>query len=122
MLLNQYGALDGIGEFLTVLIIFVFVLAITYFSTRWIANYQKGHVFSKNIEVIETYKITPNKYLQIVKTGDKYLVIAVCKDTITFLTELTEEQIELSVGTQPVMKMNFKEILEKATDITRKKK
>ena len=122
MLLNQYGSLDGIGEFLTVLIIFVFVLAITYFSTRWIANYQKGHVFSKNIEVIETYKITPNKYLQIVKTGDKYLVIAVCKDTITFLTELTEEQIELSVGTQPVMKMNFKEILEKATDITRKKK
>lgn len=120
MLLTQYSSLNAIAEFLTVLIIFVFVLAITFFTTRWIANYQKGKIFSKNIEVIETYKITTNKYLQIVKTADKYLVIAVCKDTVTLLTELNKEQIEFSNDTH--QGMNFKEILEKAKTFTSGKK
>lgn len=120
MLLTHYSSLDAIAEFLTVLIIFVFVLAITFFTTRWIANYQKGRIFSKNIQVIETYKITTNKYLQIVKTGDKYLVIAVCKDTVTLLTELNKEQIEFPDDTS--QRMNFKEILEKAKTFTSGKK
>jgi len=118
MLLSQHDGLNSFVELMTVLIIFVFVLGITYFSTVWIANFQKGKVFSKNIEVIETYKITTNKYLQIVKTGEKYFVIAVCKDTVTFLTELEKEQITFQTdtdGTTP--KINFKELLEKAKEI-----
>ena len=115
MLLNQYSSLNSISELFTVLIIFVFVLAITYFSTRWIANYKKENNLSKNIEIIETYKITTNKYLQILRTGEKYLVIAVCKDTVTFLCELEKEQIDLQKKEGGnIVKLNFKELLEKA--------
>ena len=118
MLLSQHSSLDSFVEFLTVLILFLFVLAITYFSTVWIANFQKGKIFSKNIEVIETYKITTNKYLQIVRTGEKYFAIAVCKDTVTFLTELEKEQLTLQQDTEGTSsKMNFKELLEKAKEI-----
>lgn len=120
MLLNQHSGLDSFVELITILIIFVFVLAITYFSTVWIANIQKGKIFSKNIDVVETYKITTNKYIQIVKIGEKYFAIAVCKDTITFLTELEKGQITLQRDTNEIAsKISFKELLEKAKDIKR---
>lgn len=118
MLLSQYSGLNSFVELLTVFIIFLFVLAITYFSTVWIANFQKGKVTGENIEVIETYKLTTNKYLQIIRTGEKYFAIAVCKDTVTFLTELEKEQISFQTGTDgTVPKINFKELLEKAKDV-----
>ena len=111
--------LSSISQFLTVIAIFVFVLAITYFTTRWIADFQKGRSFGRNMESIEAFKLTTNKYIQIVKVGDKYLVLAICKDTITMLTELTEDQIEKPEIKDPV-KVNFKDILEKAKNLKSK--
>lgn len=120
MLLVAASRISAVGEFLTVLVIFIFILAITYGTTRWIANYQKGRVFSKNIEVIETYKLNANKYMQIIKAGSKYLVVAVCKDTVTLLAELTEEEIKLPEenGTEGT---DFREILDKVKKLTSKK-
>lgn len=88
------GRLDAVAQFITVLIIFVAVLALTYYTTKWTANYQKGKLTSRNIEVIETFKLTTNKYIQIIRTGEKYLAIALCKDTVTVLAELTESEIK----------------------------
>ena len=77
---------ESFAQLMTVLIIFLIVLAMTYLTTRWIANYQKEYNINHNIEVIETFKLTTNKYIQIVKAGDKYLVIGICKDSITMLS------------------------------------
>lgn len=114
---NPTGGLGAAGEFLSVLLIFVFVLAITYGTTRWIANYQRGKNIASNIKVIETFKLTANKYVQIIQTGSKYLVIVICKDTVTLLTELTEEQIAFSKLPEDA-NVTFKEILEKAKNLT----
>ena len=76
-----------------VLLIFLFVLFITYIVTRWLAGYQKGQMTGRNIEVVETARIANNKFIQIIKTGDVYLVIAVGKDEVSLLTQLTAEQI-----------------------------
>jgi flagellar protein FliO/FliZ len=119
MLLSGTDTLDSMAQFMTVLLIFAFVLAITYFTTRWIANFQKKRAFGQNIESIEAYRLTTNKYIQIVKVGEKYLVLAVCKDTVTMLTELNEDQIELNEKKEPVQ-INFKEILEKAKNLKSK--
>lgn len=97
------------------------ILAITYFATRWIANFQKERINSTNIHVIETYKISNNKYLQIIQTGKTYFVIAVCKDTVTYLTQISEEDLEIKPD-EPIEPVNFKEILEKAKKITTFKK
>ena len=93
MLLTGTGRTDSYLQFLTVLILFVFVQRITWVTTRWIANYQKGRALSGNLEVVETLRITGNKFLQIVRAGKKYLVIAVGKDEIHMLTELTEDEV-----------------------------
>lgn len=95
MLLSVTTGMDGYIQFVTVLILFVFVLGITYLVTKWIANYQKGKTIVGNLEVIETCRITSNKFVQIVRAGSKYLVIGLGKDEIHILSELSEEELDL---------------------------
>lgn len=116
MIAVQTSSFDSFLQLIGVLLIFVFVLAITYTTTRWIANYQKGHSFNKNLHVIETLKITTNKYIQIVEAGNEYLVIAIGKDEVSLLTKLTREQLK-EVPSEEVlsenMTENFKEIFDR---------
>lgn len=112
-------------QLLGVLLIFVFVLAITYLTTRWIAGYQKSRSFNKNLKVIETLKLTQNKYIQIIEAGEVYLVIGVGKDEISMLTTLTKEQLK-DLDTYEVTKQkeageNFQEILNRLKDHLPKK-
>ncbi len=48
-------------QLISMLIIFVAVLAVTYFFTKWMAGYQKDKTASGNIEVIETARISTTK-------------------------------------------------------------
>ncbi len=113
--------LESFVQFVTMLIIFVLVLAATYATTRFIANYQKGAAGAgKNIQVIETFRLTTNKYIQIIKTGEKYLVIGIGKDTITMLAELSKEEISFVQEQAPAV-LNFKDVLEKVKSFRQKK-
>lgn len=98
-------------QFMTVLILFVFVLLLTWGVTRWIAGYQKGQRSHANMETIEVYRLTGSKYLQIVRIGRKYLAIAVCKDSVAMLTEISEEDLNLLKEEEP--SSGFREIWEK---------
>ena len=93
----QTSSLSNFLQLVSVFVIFLFVLVATYLTTRWIAGYQKGHSFNRNLKIIETLKITANKYIQIVQAGDEYLVIAIGKDEVCLLTKLTEDQDRKSV-------------------------
>lgn len=112
---------DSYIQFITVLILFVFILAVTYLVTRWIAKVQKDKVGVGNLEVIETCRITPNKYIQIVRAGEKYLVVAVGKDEVHMLSELSEDELVLQGDTteQPI---NFAGILDRVRNIKEKEK
>lgn len=87
-------SLDNFMQLLLAIFIFVFVLFITYLVTRWIGNYQKAKFQDCNMQVIETMRVANNKYIQIVKIASVYLVIAVCKDSITTLARLEQEDVE----------------------------
>jgi flagellar protein FliO/FliZ len=116
MMAAQTSSFESFMQLIGVLLIFIFVLVITYLATRWIASYQRGHSFNKNLQVIETLKITANKYIQIVEAGDEYLVIAIGKDEVRLLTKLTREQLkEMPSEQMPsgISSESFKEILEK---------
>lgn len=103
------GGYNSFLDLITVLLIFVFVIAITLFTTKYIANYQKVQNAGKNIEVLETYRISQSKYIQIVKIGKKNVAIAVSKDTVTLLTAL--EEGDISFPEEMGESKNFKEIL-----------
>ncbi len=121
MLLSVTTRTDSYLQFITVLILFVFVLAITYLVTKWIAKYQKGKAIVGNLEVIETCKLTSNKYIQIVRAGNKYLVIALGKDEVHMLSELSEDQINFQKFEQEQM-ADFASVLDKVKKLREKEK
>lgn len=87
-------SLDSFVQLMTILIIFVFVLILTYFTTRWMAGIQKGRSFNKNLKIIETISVGNNKMISIVEAGTKYIVVSIGKDEVNFLTELKEEDLK----------------------------
>ncbi|MBR3602366.1 MAG: flagellar biosynthetic protein FliO [Lachnospiraceae bacterium] len=112
MLLSMTTGLESVIQLITVLFIFVFVLAITWISTRYIAGIQKDKYKTGNMELIETLRISNNKYMQIVRVGSKYYCMAVCKDTVTMLGEVRKEDMVFSENNVNV-NMDFHKILEK---------
>lgn len=86
--------MNSVIELITVLVIFLFVLALTYYVTRWIAGYQKTKSAQGNLSVIEVVRVSNNQYIQIVRAGtDRYLVVGVSKDSMTLLATLTGEEL-----------------------------
>ncbi len=113
MILAASDRAESFTQFLTVILVFVLVLVLTYLTTRFVGNYQKTKAATRNFDVIETYRITNGKYLQIVRIGSRYVVIGIGKDDITSICELSEEDIRL-VPDDSGQVMDFKALLEKA--------
>lgn len=110
VLLSTAGLGNSYAQFITVLILFVLVLGVTAVVTKWLAGYQKQQGVSGNIQVIETSRISNNKYIQIVRVGDTYMIIAVCKDTVTLLGQISEESLKLA---NPGGDFSFRELLDR---------
>lgn len=113
---SMSSRIEAFAQLLTLLIIFIFVLAVTYYVTRFVGNYQKNKLSGSNINILEIMRIANNKYIQIVKIGSRVFAIAVAKDTVSYLCELDEDELiykESSSGKMLINNDNFKEILEK---------
>jgi len=117
LLLTSAG--ESIFQLIIVLIIFVGVLFVTYYVTRWIAGYQKATQFNKNLEIVEAIKLSTNKYIQIVRAGENhYYVIALGKDEVTLLGELCDDDLkEVDCphlnNTEGFSQIDFKSVLDK---------
>lgn len=109
-------SVSAISQLITVLVIFVLVLGLTYYATRWIAKYQKVNGFGGNIEIVESLRLSTTQCIQIIRVANKYLVIAVSKDQVTLLKELGEEEYEppaVKNGEQPDFSKELSKVLEK---------
>lgn len=102
--------LQNVLQLISLLIILILILAASYYVTKWIAKSGMVQNQANNIKVIETFKIAPNKYIQIIQLGKKYYSIAVTKEQVTFLTALEEEQLDFSLGERNGKAMSFKEV------------
>lgn len=105
--------LEAVSQFLTLVVVFALVLALTYFVTRFAGNYQKSKLSGGNISVIETMRISSSKYIQIIQIGNRFFAIAVCKDTVTVISEIEQGDLVLSDNTMQVKSESFNSILEK---------
>lgn len=105
--------INNILQLIASLFVFVLVLALTYFATKWIAKSGAIQSRARNIKVIETYKIAPSKYIQILQIGNKTCAIGVTKDQITYLTELDEISFEdLENVENNLRDTSFKEVMK----------
>lgn len=58
---SMSSRIEAFAQLLTLLIIFIFVLAVTYYVTRFVGNYQKNKLSGSNINILETMRIANNK-------------------------------------------------------------
>ncbi len=111
------STLRSLGQLVWVLMLFVLVLLLTLLTTRWIAKYQQGQLHNQNLKLLETLRVSTNGYIQIIKAGDVYLVIAVSKDHIEKLAEIPKEQLHADAaeptGQKIDMAESFHDILDK---------
>ena len=125
MILLNASALNSFLQLMGAIVIFIFVLVITYFTTKWIGNYQQVHTTNKNLRVIESLRLTNNKFIQIVQAGDVYLVIAVGKEEVHLLTQLTKEQLtelpDFTKTQNTLSQESFQDILSKVKKHIQKK-
>lgn len=118
------GSLHSLVQLIGALIIFAFVLGITYLTTRWMGNFQKGRSSQKNLHIVETIGVGNNKYVSIIEAGTEYLVVSVGKDEVHLLTKLTREQLKdlsFEQENEKETQESFSEILSKLKDKLPKK-
>lgn len=115
------GSLESVARLFTTILIFAFVLFVTFWTSKFVAGYQKQKMITGNMEVVETVRIAQNKYLQIVRAGEQYFLIALGKDTVSLIAQLDPDELQLKDDTQmPGQYVDFKSILEKAKNSRKK--
>ena len=77
-----------------------------------IGRREAGYSGNSNFKAIDAYRLTPNKYLQLIKIGERYFVIAVCKENVSLICEIDREDIRI-VSKEPG-KFSFKDVMAKA--------
>lgn len=117
-LTSTLSTIENVFQLIGLIVVFLLILAAAYFVTRWVGNSTLQSQNNPNISVIETFRLAPNKVIQIVRLGDKYIAIAVTKETVEYLTELSEEALSLSkLGERQFSSdVDFKKILSKITN------
>lgn len=121
MLLVTTSAIDSAAQLLTVIALFIVVLIATWLTTRYIAGVQKGKLSGSNFETVDTFRLSQNKYVQIIRIGHRYLAVAVCKDTVTVLCELQEDEITFRDEAFTQKAVSFEDFFNKAKEIAGKK-
>lgn len=106
---------ESLVNLLGVIIMFLLVLGLSYVSAKWLGGSGLLQQRNKNISIVETYKLGTNKFIQIVKIGKRYYSLCIGKDTIEYLSEIPEEELDLEQYTAMTSKNpeSFKEIFSK---------
>lgn len=91
---NSWSAVVSmIGQFFFLIIVFIGVLYLAYLSTKFIAKNRINALNGNNIKVIESVFVGGQASVQLIKIGEQYFLISVCKDNVSFLTEVKPESI-----------------------------
>lgn len=110
------GTIGNILQLIGLIIVFIIILFATYYVSRWVGKSGLIQNSSSNIRVVETFRLSQTKYLQIIKVGEKrFFLIAVSKDDITYISELNEEDIAIVQDSMTENNFNFADILKKIT-------
>ena len=67
---------ESVAQLITVILLFIVVMAAAWLVTRWLAGYQKGAMRSGALEVMETCQLGPGHLVQIVRVAGHYVAIA----------------------------------------------
>ena len=90
---TTYSPQGSVAKTLALIVVFAIVIAVCYFTTRFIAGKERDKTQNENIRILDVVRLDGNKTLQIVKMGEHYIGIATSKENVTKLCDLSEEEI-----------------------------
>lgn len=108
---------NNVAELIGMVIVLLLILAAAFYTTKFVGKFSMGQFRESNFNVIDTYRISPNKFLQIVKVTNKYILFSVSKDHVTYITELDESEVIMK-DTNVKENISFKQILDKVRNKT----
>lgn len=94
-------------------ILFAIIIAAAYYVTYYVAKLQQKSKDHNNLQIIEAISVGPGKSIQIVRVGNKYVVIGVTKGNIQFLQTLGPDDISVNADKENQSIIPFKQILNK---------
>lgn len=109
---KEFTTSDSVLQLLGLCLLLIIILTAAYYTTKFVGRYKLGQLRNSNIQVIEAYRISPNKIIQIVKIANKYLVLGIGKDNISYITELDESEV-ITHENSEVEKQSFRQIFER---------
>jgi flagellar biogenesis protein FliO len=111
----------GIAELLSAFLIFALVLLATYFTARIVGSIEKQKMTGRNIKVVESLRLPGGKSIDLIKAGDKYLLLSESKDRVGLLCELPEDFVPLPEEvTDDKNHPDFKGFLDRAGNAIRR--
>jgi len=90
---NWSGTLGFLGQFFYFLIVTVIVLFFAYCFIKLTTKARLSKQGGRNLEIIESIAVSYQNYIQLVRVCDKYILLGINKDKMTFLTEVDAEGI-----------------------------
>ena len=91
---------------------FLFILIITYYTTRLISKRANSIMTGKHIKVIDSVSIGIDKRIIIVKAVDRLFLMSVCGKSMQFLTEIETDGLKAEEIEETVNTINFKSLLD----------
>jgi len=120
--MGQTG-IDAILKIILFLIGFSALLFLTYVTTRYIGRRQVRSMMGRNISIIETVMLGPDKRLHLVRAGKSYVLIATTAKSVEYLTtvELDEDAEATAAEEDNGTRFDFRSVFEKYSGIYRAK-
>ena len=105
--------LGTIGQLVRLVAAFVIVLFLAYYITRFLgASGRLSRARGANIKVLEATSVGQAGSVQLVRVGQKVLLLGVTKEHISVLTEMTEDELDVSIYTpSPAPALPFDKVL-----------
>lgn len=108
----NFSALSSFFKLIGLLILLIVLLFAASFVSKWYAGAMLGKKYAGNIKIIETYPIGQGKMIQIIQVGKKYIALVQTKDSVVFLTELTQEDLLIKEPVQMPRTEGFSEMFQ----------
>lgn len=108
----SFSGTNSIARFITLLLIFAFVLFITYLTTKFVGRAEQRSVRSRNLEIKEAVRTADGKVIELLRVGKKYVVVGVSKDSISYICDVCAEDLDFSADGES--QGGFSEILKRA--------
>lgn len=107
----------ALWQAMKLILIFVLILVMAYYATKFVAKYQSNVLNGKNnIKIIESMSLGNNKILCIVEINNAYYALGLGKDEITLIDKLDDFTISKDVSDETTDKKSFKDVMAQFKD------